>query len=71
MRSWQIETGRLACHWSEVGSRPPYNPEWMQEATQIPSGYLSPIPDFATHSPFGGSNSWFQIHTAERDGRYS
>jgi len=67
MRSWQTETGQLACHWSEVGQHVEYNPRWMQDAASIPSGYLPPLPDFASHSPFGGTTSWFQFHTAERD----
>jgi hypothetical protein len=28
--------------------------------------YLPPVPDFASHSPFGGA-SWFQPHLADRD----
>ena len=64
--SWQTETGNLACRWSEVGQRVQYNPRWMQEASDIPSGYLPPLPDFASRSPFGGV-SWFQPHTADRD----
>ena len=67
MRSWQTETGQLACRWSEVGQHVQYNPRWMQEASDIQGGYLPPVPDFASHSPFGGSTSWFQLHTAERD----
>jgi hypothetical protein len=64
--SWQTETGYLACRWSEVGQRLQYNPRWMQETSDIQSGYLMPVPDFASHSPFGGG-SWFQPHTADRD----
>jgi hypothetical protein len=43
------------------------NPRWMEETSDIQSGYLPPVPDFASHSPFGGATSWFQLHTAERD----
>jgi hypothetical protein len=67
MRSWQTETGHLSCRWSEVGQRFPYNPRWMQEVSDIQSGYLPPGPDFASHSPFGGATHWFQLHTAEWD----
>jgi hypothetical protein len=64
--SWQCETGRLSCRWSEVGQRLPYNPIWMQQTSAIPSGYLPPIPDFASHSPFGGA-TWFEPGTAQRN----
>jgi len=58
MRSWQTETGHLACRWSEVGQHVQYNPCWMQETSDIQSGYLPPVTDFASHSPFGGA-TWF------------
>ena len=67
MRSWRTETGHLTCRWSEVGQRVPYDLGWMQEMSDIGSGYLPPIPDFASHSPFGGGTLWFQIHAAERE----
>jgi len=41
----------------------------MQEASTIQSGYLPPLPDFAGHSPFGGSTDWFQLHPAKRDSK--
>jgi hypothetical protein len=56
---WQIETGHLVWRWSEVGQLIQYNSRWMQETSEIQGGYLPPLPDFASHSPFGG-NSWFQ-----------
>lgn len=52
--SWQADTGQLSCRWSEVGQRVQYNPNWMQETSEMQSGYLPPVPDFASHSPFGG-----------------
>jgi hypothetical protein len=64
--SWQTETGHLECHWSEVGQRVQYNPDWMQETSDIQSSYLQPIPNFASKSPFGGA-SWFQPHTVDCD----
>jgi len=67
MRSWETATGHLACRWSEVGQRVPYNPRWMQETSDSQSGYLPPVPDFASHSPFGGAPPWFKLHTIERD----
>ena len=63
MRSaWQTETGHLAFRWSEAGQHVPYSPRWMQDTSE--SGYVPPVPDFASHSPFGGA-SWFLPHTAD------
>jgi len=56
MRSWQIETGHLACRWSEVGQHVQFNPRWMRETSDNQSGYLPPAPDFSSHSPFWGSH---------------
>jgi hypothetical protein len=65
--SWQTEkTGHLAWNWSEVGKRVRYNPRWMQEISDIQGSYLPPLPDFASHSPFGGA-TWFECHTVDRD----
>jgi len=66
MTSWQFESGHLACHWSEVGQRVDYNPRWMQETAEPQSGYLPPLPDFASRSPFGGV-SWFQPNPTAHD----
>jgi hypothetical protein len=62
---WQTETDHLACRWSELDQRFRYDPPWMREASAVPSGYLPPLPDFASHSPFGGP-SWFEMHLATR-----
>lgn len=62
--SWQTKTGHLACRWSEVERGVPYNLHWMQEASNVQSGYLPPIPDFASHSPFGGAH-WFELHATD------
>jgi len=67
MRSWQTETGHLECRWSEVGQQVQYNPRWMHETSDIQGGYLPSVPDFASHSPFGGATSWFRLHSADRD----
>lgn len=66
MRSWHTEAGSLACQWSEAGPRLPYRPRWMKETTELRSGYLAPLPDFARHSPFGGGTAWFQLHCTQR-----
>jgi hypothetical protein len=63
--SWQTDIGHLACRWSEVGQYVQYNPSWMQETKDMQSGHLPPVPDFASHSPFGGP-SWFQLRTPNR-----
>ena len=57
--AWKTETGHLACRWSDAGQHIEYNPPWMQNALEVPSGYLPPVPDFASRSPFGGV-AWFQ-----------
>lgn len=54
---WNEETGYLVCRWRDVGERVP--PRWMQELSEMPIGHVPPIPDFASHSPFGGV-AWFQ-----------
>jgi len=64
--SWHTETGHLACIWSEAGQYVQYNPKWMRETLDAPSGYLPPLPDFVSRSPFGGV-SWFQPHSFDRD----
>ena len=56
---WQVQAGHLLGSWSEIGQSIAYNPAWMKEASDIPSGYLPPLPDFTIHSPFCGA-FWFQ-----------
>ena len=51
--SWQIEAGHLECRWSGVGQHVQYNPAWIQESSGVQGSYLPPLPDFASHSPFG------------------
>ena len=63
---WQFEEGHFACRrWVEVGVHSGYHPRWMEQASQPQSGYLSPLPDFSTRSPFGGG-SCFQPRPADR-----
>jgi hypothetical protein len=62
---WQTGTGHLACHWSDVGQQIKYDALWMQQASNVRSSYLPPIPDFASHSPFGGA-FWFELHAPDR-----
>jgi hypothetical protein len=63
--SWQTDTGSLACRWSEAEQQVRYNSAWMREASDIQGSYLPPLPDFASHSPFGGA-SWFELHCTGR-----
>jgi len=63
--SCQAETGRLGWQWSDVGPRVPQIPGWLQELAEMPSSYIPPVPDFASHSPFGGP-AWFQPQSARR-----
>jgi hypothetical protein len=65
--SWKSETGRLTCVWSEIGRHDNnYDPPWMREAaSDVLSGYLTPLPDFLCHSPFGGV-AWFQPNPANQ-----
>jgi hypothetical protein len=60
----QTETGNLTARWSEVGQRAQYKLGWMQEMPKIQGSYLAPVPDFASHSPFGGA-SWFLPNPAD------
>jgi len=52
--AWELKTGHLSCHWSEFGHPVRYYPVWMQESSEAQTGYLTPLPDFANRSPFGG-----------------
>jgi hypothetical protein len=56
--SWMPEAKHLACHWSEVGRPLDYEPGWMLENSEGHGGWLPPVSDFPSHSPFGGA-SWF------------
>lgn len=62
--SWQMKEGHLVCRWSAAAVQPgEYCPSWMQVTEEVQSGYLPPVPDFASHSPFGGASwFWFQQH---------
>lgn len=57
--SWQLKDGRLVRFWS--GHVEPGESELplMESASDIPSGYLPPMPDFASHSPFGGPSGFW------------
>ncbi|HEY1965026.1 MAG TPA: hypothetical protein VGG59_08850 [Acidobacteriaceae bacterium] len=57
--SWHEETGQLTLHWCGVGERILFDTSFAQETSSAQGSYLPPLPDFASHSPFGGP-SWFQ-----------
>jgi len=63
---WTQESGRLTLHWSHLSQSVRYEPFWMGEVSTPPSSYVSPLPDFASHSPFGGV-AWFQPNPSESD----
>jgi len=55
---WQIKEGHLVQRWSERKEGAKYDAPWMQTTSHVQSGYLPPMPDFSSHSPFG-LPSWF------------
>ena len=61
--SWKTETGHLLCHWRDLGAWTPYEQNWMTECGNLGGSYLPPLPDFSSHSPFGGP-SWFEPSSA-------
>ena len=68
--SWQSESGHLVWRWADVEQHVQYNPRWMQDASDIRGSYLRPIPDFASHSPFGGA-TWFSRYGFRIDAEQS
>jgi hypothetical protein len=59
--SWQTESDRPICRWSEVGNSVQYNPSWAQDA--LGAAYSSFLPsgsDFTRVSPFGGKK-WYAL----------
>ena len=58
--SWEAETDRLRCQWSEAGRYVQYNPGWMQETPgRTDRGDAPPLfLVFTNRSPFGGGE-WY------------
>lgn len=57
--SWQTETDRLVCRWTEAGEHVKYNPPWMQEVSRSVDVTVSLSDlDFTALSPFG-SGEWY------------
>src|SRR6516225_10857103 len=65
--SWQTETDRLVCRWSEVGERVQYNPRWIQDASRnVPGKNVSPsVVVFTRLSSFGG-REWYAADRARQ-----
>lgn len=61
--SWQTETSRLVCRWSELGERVRYNPRWLQDASRDVhrKNVSGPVVDLPRLSPFGGGH-WYAPH---------
>jgi hypothetical protein len=55
--SWVPEADHLA----GVGRPFDYDPTWTLENAEGHGAWLPPVPDFASHSLFGGA-SWFPPH---------
>jgi hypothetical protein len=60
MTGWVFDGSSIACRWVEVGQRTAYASRWMEQG-DMDGSYLHPLPDFASHSPFGGA-TWFTPH---------
>jgi hypothetical protein len=58
---WRAETGKLTCRWDGVEKHSEYDSTWMRDNAEVRGSYLAPVPDFASHSPFGGPD-WFEFH---------
>lgn len=58
--NWHTESGRLACRWSELPQRVPYNPGWMREGTSTGAQPAAAcFLDFRRFSGLGGRR-WFE-----------
>ncbi len=63
---WQAEKNQLVWDWSDLtdgeghgtGELMEGKPAWLAEAEAMAGGYLPPLTDFSSHSPFGGA-TWF------------
>jgi hypothetical protein len=66
--SWKTQSGSLACNWAEAGDGP-YSTAWMEDTPDAQGSHLEAVPDFASHSPFGGP-TWFEPQAAYRTPRY-
>ena len=63
--SWTTATGELARRWFEAEQNGSSISPAVPEEAEGKGCYLEPLPDFASHSPFGGA-TWFQPPSADR-----
>jgi hypothetical protein len=56
--NWKYETGHLVCKLSHAGQLSGFHPDWMKDEASGTDLHLTPTPNFAAHSPFGGA-TWF------------
>jgi hypothetical protein len=59
---WSIDGSRIVPRWTDIGRAADFKPEWMN-ASDVEGSHLDPLPDFASHSPFGGA-TWFTAHVS-------
>jgi hypothetical protein len=57
---WSLDGNRIVSRWVDIGRTVEYASEWVN-ASETNGSYLAPLPDFASHSPFGGA-TWFTPH---------
>lgn len=59
---WSIDGDKIVSHWADIGRAADFKPEWMN-ASDMAGSHLAPLPDFASHSLFGGA-TWFTAHVS-------
>jgi len=60
MNRWSFDGNRIVSHWTDIRCKADQVPERV-DAPEMSGSYLVPLPDFASHSPFGGA-TWFTPH---------
>jgi hypothetical protein len=58
---WQMKDGRLVRCWAGQVERSEYESPIEQSTSDIQGGYLPPLPDFASHSPFGRPSGFWLL----------
>ena len=56
---WSFDENRSAMRWTDMTGKAD-QPSDANES-EMNGSYLAPLPDFASHSPFGGA-TWFTPH---------
>lgn len=57
---WSFDGNRIVSRWTNI-SREAGQFSQQLNASDANGSYLVPLPDFASHSPFGGT-TWFTPH---------